>query len=218
MLRASSDPVYVEAVRLLLAIPLAARSEDFAAELRKHGLELRAAPDLFSLVNAVSQRLDSIASGASSRSDLGDLAGRAVSRALLQTIGDQLPGLFGPTPEDVRATAKRLSYSKGIAVLARSFYGVLVTDTLRYWLDRTLANQIGPGKAFGSINDRTAFDDTMSQYTSEATRIIQEFAGGWYGKQIHEKSSIDTHAATVFGAVSLKKIVSELQRKADTDA
>ena len=50
MLRAAHDPVYVEAVRLLLNIPLAARSDDFGQALRDTGLSVGVRPELLDLV------------------------------------------------------------------------------------------------------------------------------------------------------------------------
>ena len=52
MLGAAGDPVFVEAVRLLLNIPLAARSEDFGRALRDIGLPVGDQPELLDLVAA----------------------------------------------------------------------------------------------------------------------------------------------------------------------
>ena len=49
----------------------------------------------------------------------------------------------------------------------------------------------------------------------EATRIIREFAAGWYGKSLSMGQVIGTKEATVFGAIAFKKIVEELSRKRD---
>ena len=218
LLGASDDRIYVECVRLLLSIPHAARNEDFGAALRAADLPVPSNPELFDLMTAVTVRTDEVARDAGRRTDLGEIAKRALTQSISECIGDQLPGLFGATPGDVHALARKLSFSKGIAVFSRSFFGNVVGGTLSYWLDRTLASQVGPGRRFPSVADRAAFDGALCQFTAEATRIIQEFAGGWYGKTLHERGAIDAHSAKIFGAVALKKIVEEMRHKGTSDA
>jgi hypothetical protein len=210
---AAQDPVYVEAVRLLLVIPLCGRAEDFAQALRGSDIPAPDEPELLDLVRSVARRLNTVALERSSRSDLGELAGRALISTISVGIGDQLPGLFAASPDDVHAIAKRMSWNKGIAAWSRLFYARLVADCLSYWLDRTLAEKIGSDRRFSGIAQREAFDNAVFAYAQEATRIIQEFSGGWFGKRIYRTGVIETHDAAVFGAVALKKIVAELQVK-----
>lgn len=209
--RAARDPVFIEAVRLLLAIPLAARALDFGDALRRAGLDISVDPSLIDIVMAATARLDSVGSTHPSKSDFSEIATRALTSALVDCIGADLPALFGATAEDVRLTSRKFSYSNGIAVLTRTFFGTIVSSSLSYWLDRILAHEIGDGRRFTNISERAEFDRSLRQYTSEVTRIIQEFAGGWYGKAIHEKGGIGLPAARDFGYVSLKKITAELR-------
>lgn len=218
LLGASDDPVYVECVRLLLSIPFAARDGDFGAALRDVGLAVPSRPSLFDLLTAATIRTDEVTRTAERTSDLAEIARRALTRSLSECIGDELPGLFEETPEDVQAISRKLSYSKGVAVLSRKFFGHVVTGSLSYWLDRALASHIGPDGRLPRVAERAAFDGALNQFTTEATRIIQEFAGGWYGKTLHDNGGIDTRSAAVFGAVALKKIVEELRQKGTSDA
>lgn len=211
LLRAANDPVYVEAVRLLLNIPLAARADDFGQALRDVDLSVSNKPELIELLIAATERLDLVRSTSGARSDMGELAARALASTLTSEIGDALPGLFGSTPEDVQAIAKRLSWSKGISEWTRSFFGHLLSGTLSYWLDRTLDDHIGPGQRFTDITHRDRFDQELDHYASEATRIIKEFSGGWYGKTIHDTGGIGSAQAAAFGHVALRKIVAELR-------
>lgn len=134
------------------------------------------------------------------------------------SIGDALPGLFEATPEEVQAVARRMSWAKGISGFSRGFFGRLVSGTLSYWLDRTLALQVGEGQRFATTGERNAFDRALDQYSTEATRIIQEFSSGWYGKTLHREGGFRTKDAAIFGAVALKKTVSELRTRNSSDA
>ena len=214
--RAANDPVYVEAVRLLLVVPTAARGADFAAVLNAHGLTVGREPEFLDLLVAVSARLDAVARAHPGRTDLGELAGRALTGALSTTIKDRLPGLFDAEAGDVQRAARALSWPAGIATLTRAFYGRLVSDTLSYWLDRMLATHVGRDARFASAADRAAFDAALTQYVSETTRIIKEFSSGWYGKHVIGAGRLDGSAAAAFGVIALKKILSELrERQAD---
>lgn len=210
LLGAANDPVFVEAVRILLSVPLAARGKDFGLALRDAQLHVGDRPDLFEIVAACMARLDEVARLHGRPSDLGELAARALAQTLTDSISSDLPGLFEATPDDVQSSTRRLSYSKGIAALSRAYFGNLVSTALEYWLDRALPLQIGGQSRFENVAERGAFHVALRQYTSEATRIIQEFSGGWYGKTLHEKGGFDTQDAAVFGSVSLKKISAEL--------
>lgn len=215
LLAAARDPVFVEAVRLLLSIPLAARSSGFEGALRDAGLRPEGEIGIFSLVRSAMSRLDDVAREQGRRRDLGELASRALARTLGDCIGGELPGLFDVTAADVQAITRKLSYSSGIAFLSRSFFRDLVGTTLSYWLDRVLPLHVGPGQRFENVSARAEFDMALRQYSHEATRIIQEFSGGWYGKVLHEKGVIGTQEATVFGAVALKKISEESRTRWD---
>lgn len=217
MLRAADDPVFVEAVRLLLNIPLAARSDDFGQALRDIGLAVDNRPELLDLVGAAAERLDAVRRKTRARSDFGEIAARALTKTLSASIGDALPALFGATPDDVQAVVRKMSWSKGISGFTREFFGRTVSGTLSYWLDRTLALQIGEGRRFPTTAARNAFDSELDHYSSEATRIIKEFSSGWYGKTLHREGGFGTKDAATFGAVALKKTVSELRARSLSD-
>ena len=214
---ATNDPVFIEAVRLLLMIPFAARADDFGAALRDIDLRVGATPDLFEISAATGARLDEVARSTGRRSDFGELAGRALIGTINDQIGQALPGLFEATDRDVQIEAQRLSRPSGIAALTRAFFGRLLSDSLSYWLDRTLAMQTGPGRRLPDAGARSSFDVALQQYAHEATRIIQEFAPGWYGKRLHEDGRVGSPQAAAFAAVAMKKITEELRRKRDAD-
>jgi hypothetical protein len=217
MLAAASDPVFVESVRLLLNIPVAARAEDFGQALRDTGLAVGNGPELLELVMAVEERLDAVRRETRVRSDFGEIAARALTRTLTASIGDALPALFGSTPEDVKAAVRKMSWAKGISGFTRDFFGTLVSGSLSYWLDRTLALQTGQDRRFPTAAARNAFDAELGRYSAEATRIIKEFSSGWYGKTLNREGGFGAKEAATFGAVALKKTVSDLRTRSTAD-
>ena len=218
LLGASKDPVAVEAVRLLLTIPFAARSEDFGAALREADVSIGSNPDLLDLMAAVTSRLDEVRLGATGRSDFGEIAARALTSTFSTALGDAMPGLFGATPDAVRNEARRLSWSNGISELCRRYFSSVISRTMSYWLDRTLSAQTGPGLRFADAGERGRFDVALDEYSFETTRIIKEFAGGWYGKTLSREGSIRTHDAAVLCHAALSKIVREMRMRTGVDA
>lgn len=217
LVEATRDQTFIEAVRLLFLIPRAARSADFADALRRIDLPIRDQPDLLGLLAGLTQRLDAVALTSPHRTDLGQIAGRCLSAVLTDHVGTRLPGLLVPTADDLQSAVRELSTRSGIAAASRDFFGRLVAHGMSSWLARALSTQVGPNRRFATAGERAAFDHALGQFASEATRIIQEFAPGWCGRRLYEEGTITSLAAAEFGAVAVKKIISELQLKRDPD-
>lgn len=237
--RAANDPVLVEAVRLLALIPHAARSSDFGAALRDIGLEASDAPLVTDLLLASGRALERTMREEGDRTDFGEIVrrsligtlsdrigdalselladriGDALPELFADRIGDALPGLFAADAADVQSAAARMGRPPDFSAAARAFFGRLTADTLASWLDRTLSAKVGPGQRFASVSERAAFDEALDQHCAEATRIIREFAGGWYGKTLHRDGTITQERAAAFAAVAFRKITEELHRKRD---
>lgn len=215
---AAGDPGLVEAVRLLALIPQAARHPEFGAQLRALGIAVSDAPMLGDLTVAAAQALGNSIARSERRTDLGEIARRALVGTLSALIGEALPGLFEADASDVRRAAAHLRRPDAFARATRGFFGRLLADTLASKLDRTLSTRVGPEQRFGSLGDRDAFDRGLDQYCVEATRIIREFSGAWYAKTLFREGTITTERAAGFTAVAMKKIGAELQRKREDRA
>ena len=107
------------------------------------------------------------------------------------------------------------SFSSGTAFagLARDFFARLTYRSLDYFLSRELANHTGEAKRFASDADRTAFQRDLAQHVFEASRIIEDYAGGWYGKTVWQKQALDQVAINKFTRYAFKKLRSELGRR-----
>lgn len=210
--RAPKDPAFARAFWLLTQIPLAARRDDFGKELRELGLPVGNDPGLFDVVAAFSEAVDRSARDAGGRSDLGEMAQLSATEALASLAGRDLPGLFGPTPADVKHSIGKLATTDRFSDLAREFFSRLTKRHLDYYLSRELSNHVGGDGRFESIAEHGAFDAALDLHCREASRIIKEFAGGWYSKKNFE-AALTPEEAGKFAYVAFKKIRSELRRK-----
>ena len=85
------------------------------------------------------------------------------------------------------------------AELARDFFARLTYRSLDYFLSRELANHTGQGRRFTTDAERMAFQQALAQHTFEASRIVQEFSGGCFGKTVWQQQALDRAAINRFG-------------------
>lgn len=214
---AQADPVYVEAVRLLFLIPVAAQNAAFGDALRQLGLAIGNEPDLTGILFAAGDGLDRIAREHGRGSDFGEISRRALMSALSSRISADLPGFFDANPTEIRRATARFGYPAEFTRLARSFYMRLLSETLSSFLDRTLAQHVGPGERFAHLGERAAFDTALQQYCLESTRIIHEFSRGWHAKHLLGRGIVPRNEIAGYAAFALTKITLELQRRRGLD-
>jgi hypothetical protein len=209
---AHRDAALAHSFWLLTQIPLAARSPDFGRATRAIGIEIDSEPTLLEVVAAFSDAVDRAAAGEGGRTDLGEMAQKAASESLATVAGADLPGLFGPTPGDVRLALGKLAAPDRFARLARDFFARLTRHHLDYYLSRTLSNHVGPGQALPTAADHSAFNVALDLHCREASRIVEAFAGGWFSKT-NFQGGITPSKARDFVFVALGKISAELRKR-----
>jgi hypothetical protein len=145
------------------------------------------------------------------------MAQMAAVESLTATVAPTLPSLFGPSPEEVQRAIGRLAGGDRFAALAREFFARLTQRTLDYYLSRELSSHIGAGKRFRDDGARSQFDQALDRHCREASRIVEEFAGGWYGKNVYQGEGLTPDAVSRFAKVAFKKIRSELRKRRDAN-
>ena len=216
--RAAGDPGFSHAFWLLTQLPLAAGQADFAGELHRLGLRVRDSPGLLEIVGALSDAIEAHARRHGKRTDFGEMAQLSAAESVTAIVGRSLPGLFGPTANDVKLGIARLATDKNFAEFTREFFARLTRRYLEYYLSRELPNHVGPNARFSSSSELAEFNRDLDLHCREASRILKEFAPGWYGKTRHEEGEITPEAATRFAHVAFKKIRNELRQRREADA
>jgi hypothetical protein len=212
---ASHDPVFLHAFWLLTQIPLAARGPAFAEGLRRLGLQVSDQPSLMDIAAAFSAAVDHHARERKGRTDLGEMAQMAAVESLTATVGPTLPSLFEPGPEEVQRAIGRLAGGNRFSALAREFFARLTQRSLDYYLSRELSNHIGGSGRFRDDVARAHFDDALEMHCREASRILEAFSGGWYGKNVYQGDGLTPDAIRRFAPVAFKKIRAELRKRRD---
>lgn len=146
-------------------------------------------------------------------SDAGELVKAALLESLSVQLQEKLPSLFEPTPQEIRSALAGFASGDRFALLARDFFARLTHRSLDYFLSRELANHTGADGRFATDAERAAFQQALAQHAVEASRIVQEFAGGWYGKTVWQKQALDQDAINGFTRYAFKKLRDELGRR-----
>jgi hypothetical protein len=216
--RASHDEGLAQAFWLLTQIPQAARQTNFAERLWELGLTVSSRPTLLEIVAAFTSAVDRHVRESSKRSDLGEMAQHAASETLASLVGRELPSLFGPTASDVQQALAKLGTSDRFSIVARDFFSRLTSHSLGYFLSRELSKHVGPNKRFAAVSEHSDFNAALELHCREASRIIKEFSGGWYGKTLQQEKQITRDEARKFAHVAFKKLRAELRKRRDADA
>lgn len=215
--QATSDPALVQTLWLLTQIPLAARGPAFAADLQALGLQVDDRPGLMEVAAAFTEAVDRHSRNLPGRTDLGEMAQMAAVESIVTLVGQSLPSLFTPVAEEVQHEIGRYASGDRFSVLAREFFARLTQRRLDYYLSRELSNHIGPDGRFGDDIERSEFDAALDQHCREASRIVQAFAGGWYGKHVYRRNGLQRSDIPRFAAYAFKKIGDELSKRRDAD-
>jgi hypothetical protein len=211
LIRAAKDPGLVYTVWLLTQVPLAARSNDFAARLRKIGLTVSDSPSLLEVVGGFTGAVDAHLRRTGGRTDLGEMAQMAGSEALAALGTPANRSLFETTAPDVQETIKSFCTPKQFSALAREFFARLSKKYLTYFLSRELSNYVSGGGRFSNIDRHAEFNQGLDLYCRQASRIVEEFSGGWFSKG-NFTGGITQAKAAGFVHIALKKLRAEFAK------
>lgn len=214
--RASDDPAFQLVTSLLVQMPLWARSPGFDQVLENLNFDPDSLSSVSTFLANLSGSIDRSFFELGGSSDAGELARLALLETLSSEFRNMLPSLFEPTPQEIRQALASFSSGSNFARLARAFFAKLTYKSLDYFLSRELANHTGAAKRFSNDAERTAFERALLQHTMEASRIVEEFAGGWYGKTVWKEQKLDQAAINKFTRYAFKKMRSELARRRET--
>lgn len=214
---ARGDPVLGSTMWLLAQLPLAARTDRFAAELVALGFTSGSETSILGIVGDFAKAIDSQIPGTAGRTDLGQLARHAAVESLTELVGGQVGNLFDATADDVQIELAKFASKGRFALLARDFFARLTLKTLDYYLSRVLADHVGPDRRFGTLQERERFYTALNQHCREASLIVDQFAAGWFSK-VNYQGTLTRGSAQRFTDYALTKMRDELRMRRADDA
>lgn len=195
---------------LLAQLALAARGEDFEANVIELGIRVGEGESATEFLTKASRVATSHLSDLAPQTALNNLAGLALREVLTNTIGTYARTLFGAGLTDVQLAFRRYSTQKQFSALVHTYFAAFLRRTLRFILDKEIANHLGPGKRFEDIQDMEKFEDELQAFADQTSRIIDTFSGGWYSKRVWQQGTISESDAERFVHIALKKLRADL--------
>lgn len=213
------DKGYTEAVWLMTQLAIAAKKDDLYAHLRSVGISLPDDATLPDVTASLTEALDRAVDHSRRRSDLAEIAGRALVGAVADALQPHFNGLFPNDKDTMRAALSKLGTQKEFGDLSRSFFDRLANQSLQYFLSKTLATHVGEGMRFATMNQKAIFDHALSTHTWEASVIVRDFSSQWFSKHRYEEGGdISRKSSDGFAGFALKKMKDELKLGARTSA
>ncbi len=138
----------------------------------------------------------------------------AAVESLAALVGPGLPSLFEPTPGEVQRAIGRLAGGDRFSALAREFFAPEIAEPRLPPKSRAFQ----PHRRWRAVQGRCGtlqFDRALDRDYREAARIVEAFAGGWYGKNVYQGDGLTPDAVRRFAPVAFGKIQAELRKRRD---
>jgi len=202
-----NDAALTRAYWTLVRLVNAARGRDFVGELGRLGLPSDPGTSTLSFLAAVAESVRRESAGQSDGSLAGELAGLALRRALMDTVGAQGASMFGSTLDDLQTAFRAQSTDRQFANVARLFFGDFVARVLTSAIDREAPLALG-------ATDSGELIRQVDLHARQSARIMETFAADWLSKTRYEREGdISREDVQAFVAVALRKLRSELKRE-----
>ena len=209
----SRDPSLVYCFWVLARLAAAAREPHFADATAALGIASDDGDSALAFIARVNERVHAELRDYPESGPFSELASLALRRALSETVGQEGRSLFGSSLEDLQQAFRTHSTPVRFGALAKSFFGDFLARTLRYFVDKELANTVGSGNKLRSLEASRDFSAALDLYARQSARIMEDFAGDWYSKHNWESSGrISREESERFTAHALRKLRSELTR------
>lgn len=206
----NADPGPYYCYWLLTQITWHARSDSFPEELSSFGLDVRNEQSAIGFTSKVSNFAAKEIKKIGNQTVFTEIAQMAMREVLLKLISERSQSLFGTTFEDIRLALKSLSTSNQFGKLSRLFFSSFLNRTLQFFISKEISNCVGPDKNFSHIGKIKDFDESLDIFCYQSSKIVEDFAGGWYSKR-NWRGDITQDDAKSFIYIALKKLREELE-------
>jgi len=207
----ANDEGLIQTFWTLLRLGDAASEGDFSEQLNKLGLDVPQNPSCFDITSAFYDYIDNLSSKNKKRTDVAEMAASSAVECITAFCTSETRNLFDLEPDEVKKSIGKFSTKTNFSKLSHEFFSRFTYRYLGYLLSRELSNHVGPHNRFKNINNHSEFNDALKLHCRQATRIIDDFSGGWYSKKKYEGTLTQDNTAR-FIYVAVKKLRSELRR------
>ena len=177
-----NDPALGRAYWTLVRLMAAARGDDFAGELRRLGLPSDGGGSSIAFLAGVADSVRRESADAADGSMAGEIAGLALRRALMETVGTQATSMFGSTVDDLQAAFRAHAKERQFGEVSRLFFGDFLARVLRGALDREAPRLLGAAESEAMLQQ-------VDVHARQSAVIVRDFAGEWLSKKRYERAT-----------------------------
>lgn len=112
-----------------------------------------------------------------------------------------------------KENSPKYSTSTQVAHLGREYFSQYMFNSFSFTLEKELANSLSSEGRFQNSNDIQGFKQKLKQYCWDVSKIVEDFSGGWYGKQSFEGNIANKKKTKDFTSYAMTKLLSEVQQK-----
>ena len=196
---------------LLTQLVLAARTDNWQAQLAEAGITLTDTSSIFDLTSQVQYAVDDYLSFHGQPTDISEMAQRAAGEALALLAKDNSVTLFGQEGAALQSAIRDLSTSDGFSRLGQVFFGRFTSRFLNFYLSRVTASEVGNAR-IPTVGEVSRFNDALKLHCEQSARIVRDFCGQWYSKTAYLEG-INRNNTSRFMAIALRKLSRELAKQ-----
>ena len=206
----SSEPSVYYPFFILSQIISKVDSENFVGELSELGIASQEISSTLEFINQTSEFVQKEIRKTGNPKDLiSEIALKSFTEALTRVSIGETQSIFGSSIEDVRNTISKYKSPKGFAELARIYFSSFLNRYLQYYLSKETSNLISTKYGFQNIGHLNSFDESIKIYSFQSSKIIEDFAGGWFSKK-KWLGELNENEIKSFLYVAFKKLKAEL--------
>lgn len=204
----NDDEGFHQAAWIMVQMGIAAQKNDPIRHLRDNGINIPENTTLPGIISAISDAMDNHLDQHKDRSDLGEIAQRALIGAVTERMRPKLENrLFGVNSDDVKEVLGEFHKQKEFGRFSRAFFGRLTNECMDYFLSQTLNTQLGENHRFATMNEKAQFDIALTEHCIAASMPVEEYSGDWFSKHMFEESGdISRESVRGFANYGMKKM------------
>lgn len=208
--RAALDAV-ADGFWILLRLAQSVDGSGVISELRDIGVSASDDTPLLRVLGDLGEELRYSGAVGDQGGHLREMAGLAMRKALLETVGAQGADLFESTAAQIEAGFRRWAGGERFGRVTQLYLGDFLARVLAAGVDRELSQHVGREGSYADVGDSRAFADALDRYGRETAGIARRFASDWYARNHwHLRRVLTRRAARRFSAVALRKLQSDL--------
>jgi len=198
---------------VLARVATAARSPDFASELRRLGIPSEGVQSGAQFVQRVAKAVQAELQRRGMYSAFARIAELSLRQTLSGAITEQSRSLFGTGLPEIQTACRDISAKSRFGRVGQDYFANFLNRALSYLVDKELSNFVGAGRALGSSRRAIEFHEALAAYCTESARIVEEYAGGWLSKHNWESNNdISERETGGFCAYALEKLLMDLPK------